>query len=128
MTWNAMRERGIAIPPFSSQEMSHLLAYLYSIDYFPRGGDGESGALLFADRGCGVCHAEPGRPSSPRGGPPLGELGSVGEPNRFAAALWNHGASLVEGDDQADLCRSTFSEGEMRDLTFFLRTLQNQPQ
>ena len=37
MIWDAMLERGIAIPPFSSDEMSHLLAYLYFIEYYPEG-------------------------------------------------------------------------------------------
>ena len=57
----------------------------------------------------------------PEDGPPVVELGSVAEPNQFAAALWNHGPPMLARIREASLRWPSFTEEEMRDLTLYLR-------
>jgi len=91
--WNHSREMipaldrmGIPYPRFSAQEMADLLAYLRSTQAPGRSGSfspgsAESGAELFASKGCAGCHR--------------GALALEARPTRysltdFAAAMWNH--------------------------------------
>jgi cytochrome c2 len=91
--WNHSREMIPALdrtevpyPRFSAQELTDLLAYLRSTGASGRAGaftpsTAESGAELFALKGCAGCHR--------------GELALEARPTRysltdFAAALWNH--------------------------------------
>jgi len=90
--WNHSREMipeldrvGIPYPRFAAQEMTDLLAYLRSTQDTGRAGfspgSAESGADLFALKGCAGCHR--------------GDLTLEARPTRysltdFAAAMWNH--------------------------------------
>jgi mono/diheme cytochrome c family protein len=91
--WNHSREMmaeldraEIPYPRFSAQDMADLLAYLRGTQEPGRAGafspsSAESGAALFASKGCAGCHRK--------------ELALEARPTRysltdFAAALWNH--------------------------------------
>ncbi len=91
--WNHSREMTseldrmeIPYPRFSSQELTDLLAYLRSTQASARAGvfspsSAQSGAALFASKGCADCHRGP--------------LALEARPTRygltdFAAAMWNH--------------------------------------
>jgi mono/diheme cytochrome c family protein len=121
MIWEALLEQGAAIQPFTSEEMSDLLAYLYFLDYYGDGGDLKRGEVLVRERGCVACHAGPDDEPGPDGGPALVELGSVVDPNEFAAAVWNHGPAMIKRLEQKDLSWPTCTEEEMRDITAYLR-------
>ncbi len=103
----------IPYPRFSSQEMTDLLAYLRSTQAPGRvaafsPGSAESGAEIFASKGCAGCHK--------------GELALEARPTRysltdFAAAMWNH--SLRTPDNPAPL-----DYEEMRRLVGYLVSTQ----
>src|SRR5512139_3005050 len=52
-----MRERRIARPTISTDEMADLAAFLYFLNYFDQPGDPSKGEWLFAQKGCVKCHA-----------------------------------------------------------------------
>jgi cytochrome c2 len=82
----ALDRREISYPQFSAQEMTDLLAYLRSTQAPGRPGEfspgsADSGASLFALKGCAACHT--------------GALALEARSTRhsladFAAAMWNH--------------------------------------
>ncbi len=65
MMWNhsyemrkRMEEKGMERPLLSSQEMTDLVAYLFSIRYFDEPGNPNRGRAVFVKGQCNVCHAK----------------------------------------------------------------------
>jgi mono/diheme cytochrome c family protein len=118
--WNHSREMKAALdrteipyPRFSAQEMTDLLAYLRSTQTPGRAtafspGSAESGAEIFALKGCAGCHR--------------GDLALEARPTRysltdFAASMWDHPFRTL--DDPAPL-----NYEEMRRLVGYLVSTQ----
>jgi len=82
----ALGRAGIPDPRFSAQEMADLLVYLRKTQGSGRAGDfspgpAESGAQLFASKGCAGCH---------KGTLTLQDRFTRYSLTDFAAAMWNH--------------------------------------
>jgi len=119
--WAKARAIGIALPQFSDQELSDLIAYIFFLQYFDPPGNVERGRGVYLQKGCIVCHSaapESGRPVAPD----LVRSGVVASPLGLSAAMWNH-APVMEGQiRELGLPWPRFVENEIRDLVAYLRT------
>jgi len=86
-----MERRGIRFPTLSSQEMSDLVAYLFSTRYFDDRGNAERGSDLFVNKQCNLCHSKKNRTLD------LSHLKGQMSPILMAQTMWNHGAKMLEG-------------------------------
>lgn len=71
---------------FSSGEMSTLLTYLWSGQFFASSGDSRRGSRVFRDKSCAACHV---------GGQAKRLTGDF-DPLRLTSALWRHGPTMLE--------------------------------
>jgi mono/diheme cytochrome c family protein len=117
----AMQAKAVAIPTLSPEEMSDIVAYLYSVRYFKQAGDPRRGVIASANKGCFDCHAlfgERGKTAVD-----LATVTGLDTPAGVLAALWKH--SII--DDPRPLKERrwpTFRGEEMADLVAYLRTLK----
>jgi mono/diheme cytochrome c family protein len=113
-----MRQLGIARPTLEGRESGDLIAFLFTVDYFERGGDVEAGRRLFSQKRCIVCHQAGGVGGVV--GPNLETIGSRTTPISLAAAMWNHGPQMAEMMRARAVVRPTFKPGELRDLVAYI--------
>ncbi|MFI5168144.1 MAG: c-type cytochrome [Thermoanaerobaculales bacterium] len=125
--WNhvpGMRERfegsELAWPQMTAVEALELTSFLYYLDYLGRPGDAGRGANLFKAKACGACH-EVGGKGSGRAGPDLAELKRFASPLFVAQAIWNHGPKMLETLQHSKIKPPTFQEGDLADLSAFIR-------
>lgn len=119
----AMKTRGIAVPPLTADQMADIVAYLYSVRYFAQPGDARKGALVATGKGCLNCHAlygERGKTASD-----LARARGIQSPGGVVAAMWNHSFFVTEQrTDQRAVARPQFTSEEMADLVAYLRSLR----
>lgn len=120
--WAKMRSMDIAVPQFSAQDLSDILAYLYFLQYYDRPGDQVAGQRIFFDKGCVLCHYAPegGKPV----GPDLSRSAAVSSPIAMCSAMWNHAPAMESLFRQREIPWPHFQEGEVRDLVAYLRSKQ----
>ena len=117
----AMEARQLTAPTLRPGEVSDLVAYLYSVQYFRQSGDPRRGVLLAVNKGCLDCHGlfgERGKPAVD-----LTTAKHLDSPAGVLAALWNH--TFVD-DPRPPRDRRpwpTLRGDEMADLMAYLRTL-----
>jgi mono/diheme cytochrome c family protein len=121
----AMESRQVTPPTLRPDEMSDIVAYLYSVRYFRQAGEPRRGVILAVNKGCFDCHGlygERGKPASD-----LTLAKDLGTPAGVLAALWNH--TFVDDPRQARDRRPwpTFRADEMADLMAYLRTVKRTP-
>jgi mono/diheme cytochrome c family protein len=112
----AMRARGIEVPRLSAGEMTDLVAYLYSMQYFAESGDARRGGRLIRTKGCVRCHSLNGS-----GGSTAGDLAQVPGMESLAgviAALWNHTLVIAEAAEEIEW--PSLSPQETADVAAFL--------
>jgi mono/diheme cytochrome c family protein len=114
-----MRERRIARPSISSAEMANLAAFLYYLDYFDPPGDPVKGESLFAERGCGRCHAVGGRGG--RVGPRLDGLKRFASPLFLAGAMWTHGPAMARKMAETQVPRPRFEGADLADILAYVQ-------
>jgi mono/diheme cytochrome c family protein len=118
----AMQGRLDSIPQLRPDEMSDIVAYLYSVRYFKQAGDPRRGVVTAVNKGCLDCHAlygERGKVASD-----LTTVAGLDTPAGVLAGLWKH--SLID-DPRPERDRRpwpVFSGEEMADLSAYLRTLK----
>ena len=117
--WEKLKDLKVAVQPFTPQQMTDLVAYLYFIRYYPPDGDLEKGKKLFHDRGCHDCHSQSA--DTKHRGPVLARMRSVKDPISFATALWNHAPDMFEATKDKLLPWPRLTGPEMRDLAAYLR-------
>ncbi len=84
-------------------------------------GDPRAGRKVYAEKGCGKCHALNG--VGPTIGPDLGRT----EPRtvtRIAGAMWNHAPEMEKAAREKGLRWPAFRGSELRDLVAFLTFLR----
>jgi mono/diheme cytochrome c family protein len=120
----AMQATFGSVPTLSPEEMSDIVAYLYSVRYFKQAGDPRRGVILSVNKGCFDCHAlfgERGKTASD-----LAAVSGIDTPAGVLAALWKH--SII--DDPRPLKERrwpTFRGDDMADLVAYLRSLKRTP-
>ncbi len=121
MMWNhssemslKMKEKGMDRPLLSSQEMSDIIAYLFSTRYFDEPGVSERGKTVFAKKQCNLCHKK---------GAKIGDLSQLKgqiSPILMAQVMWNHGPEMLEKMRKAKLPWQKMDGKEMVDLMEYL--------
>lgn len=105
----AMATRGIKVPALSSQEMAHVIVYLFSAAYADDPGSPRRGMELFKEKGCASCHQT-------GGGPSLERYRGRATPVTLSQALWMHGPTMLERMRDLGIRWPSFRGDEMRDL------------
>ncbi len=113
-----LREARTDQPLLTARQVSELMAFLFTTQYFDVLGDARAGEQLFTAKGCVQCHAIGGQGGSV--GPPLDRLGPANSPVLVAAAMWNHGPAMAEAMRQRGIARPTFQDHEMSHLIAYL--------
>ncbi len=113
-----MREAGIERPTLTPTEMSNVIAFLFTLQYYDELGDPKAGEALYATKGCVQCHEVGGRGG--RVGPGLDFLKRANSPVLVAAAMWNHGPEMAEAMKEKGIPRPTFQGKEMLDLIAYI--------
>jgi cytochrome c2 len=114
----AMKTRRIAVPRLDAADMSDIVAYLYSVQYFARPGDAKKGRDLAAQKGCLACHSIDGKAG--KGAPDLARVKGLDAPQAVIAAMWNHSFLKMEGQK---ILWPQFRADEMAHLAAFLQAL-----
>jgi mono/diheme cytochrome c family protein len=109
-----MKQLGVPRIKLTPEEARDLAGFLYTLGYFDRPGNGESGRQLFIAKGCAGCHGGAGP------GPNVDSLKQFGSPLYAAAAMWNHGPQMAETMKAKGIPRPTFTPAELRDLIAYL--------
>lgn len=109
-----MHEAGVDRPTLSAREVSDLLAFLFTAQYYDELGDAKVGERQFTTKGCVQCHSVGGRGGNV--GPPLDPLKRANSPVLVAAAMWNHGPEMAEAMKARGIVRPTFQNKEILDL------------
>ncbi len=105
----AMAARGVEVPALTSQEMAHVIVYLFSAGYADEPGSERRGAAIFEEKGCAVCHA--------RGtAPPLDRFRGRATPVTVARELWMHGPAMLERMRDTGVRWPSLTGAELRDV------------
>jgi mono/diheme cytochrome c family protein len=112
--------RGVTIPKpsLSADEVTRLIAFLFTLQYYDQPGDAKAGEQAFAAKGCVQCHEVGGKGG--RRGPSLDFLKHANSPVLVAVALWNHGPEMAEAVETRGIPRPTFTGKELGDIVAFI--------
>ena len=121
MMWNhssemslKMKEKGMDRPTLSPQEMSDIIAYLFSTRYFDEPGGSERGKTIFAKKQCNLCHTKGAKTGD------LSQLKGRISPILMAQVMWNHGPEMLEKMRKAKVPWQKIDGKEMVDLMEYL--------
>jgi cytochrome c2 len=109
----AMAARGIDVPTLSSQEMAHVIVYLFAAAYADDPGSPKRGAEIFVEKGCASCHTT-------GVGPSLERNRGRATPVTLARDLWMHGPAMLDRMRDQGIRWPSFGGDEMRHLIAFL--------
>jgi cytochrome c551/c552 len=109
-----MKEKGMDRPLLFPQEMSDIVAYLFSTRYFDEPGDPERGKSVFMRNQCNLCHVKGAKSGN------LAQLKGQISPIFMARALWNHGPEMLEKMRKAKVPWQKIDGKEMVDLMEYL--------
>jgi mono/diheme cytochrome c family protein len=119
--------RGVTIqrPTLTPEQVTSLIAFLFTLQYADQPGDPQVGEQLFGVKGCAQCHEVGGKGG--RLGPSLDFLKRANSPVLIAAALWNHGPDMVETLKAVGIERPTFAGRELADIIAFIQASPREP-
>lgn len=120
-----MKELGVTRPHLDTRETGHLIAFLYTLNYFDPPGSPKAGKKLFTQKRCVVCHQVGGTGGVV--GPNLDFLKQYGSPIFVATAMWNHGPAMAEAMRARGITRPTFTATELIDLIAYLKAASPTP-
>jgi len=121
----AMLEQGVEWPRFTPQELSNVIAFLFTAqDREVRGNPGV-GASLFVSRGCERCHAAGGQ--ARRLGPSLDELKRSLSPVLLVATMWNHSVRMDQAMQAAGVAGLAVGDTEMSDIVAYIASVGGAP-
>ena len=84
-------------------------------------GDARKGSQVFAEKGCGNCHAIHG--VGPTLGPDLGQVARQLTMTQMAGVMWNHAPAMRKLAEQKGISWQPFKGSEMRDLIAYLYSI-----
>jgi len=119
----AMEARQISRPQFEGEEMTDLIAFLYSLRYTEPAGSPHVGESVFAWRGCSRCHGD--QAQGTKVAPALRGRGQNYNSISLATALWRHGNGMYRQSQKMGLSWPTLAEGDVGDLLAFLNSPVN---
>jgi mono/diheme cytochrome c family protein len=112
--------RGVSVrkPTLSPDDVTSLIAFLFTLQYHDQPGDPKAGEQLFVGKNCVQCHEVGGKGG--RRGPSLDFLKRSNSPVLVAAALWNHGPEMAEALESRGTPRPTFTGRELADIVAYI--------
>jgi cytochrome c2 len=115
-----MLEKDLQRLPVSPQELADILTYVLTLSRRERTGDVARGQRVFMQKGCKQCHeaAAGGEGTAPA----LAKLAGSAAPAEMAAAMWNHGETMLDRMTEAGIAWPMFNEDEMADMLAYLRS------
>ncbi len=114
------QEKRVPRPRFEPGEMASLLSFLYYLGSLDPPGDGATGARLFSQKGCEICHSLGGKGGSV--GPRLDKYSRYTSPLFLTAALWDHGKRMAETMERLKVPRPTFQASDIADILAYIRS------
>ena len=115
---NHLRWVSIPKPSLSADEVTSLIAFLFTLQYYDQPGDAKAGEQAFVAKGCVQCHEVGGQGG--RRGPSLDFLKHANSPVLVAVALWNHGPEMAKAVETRGITRPTFTGKELGDIVAFI--------
>lgn len=112
------REQGVEWPLLTPQELSDVIALVFTAQQQDVHGDPVVGARLFVSKGCEQCHSSRGTNGAV--GPPLEELTRSSSPVLLAAVMWNHGAQMAEATGAGGVEGAPFAGTELPDIVAYI--------
>jgi cytochrome c len=112
--WKGIEEKRMERPTLSPQEMTDLVAYLFSTQYFDEPGNPEEGKNIFVKKQCILCHSKSTKM------PNLSALKGQISPILMAQTMWNHGPEMLEKMRKAKVSWRKIDGKEMADLMEYL--------
>lgn len=119
------REQGAEWPLLTPQELSNVIALMFTAQHQDVHGDTVVGKRLFVSKGCQRCHATTSAGGS--AGPPLDQLKRSSSPILLAAVMWNHGAQMAEATGAAGVEGATFAGTELPDIVAYILAAGRDP-
>ncbi len=124
--WAAMRQRDLAVPRLTGQEMADITAYLYTAYYFESAaGRAGRGRQLVQAKGCLGCHAV-----YRKGGNSASDLAIdnvVSTPAGQVAAMWNHARYMATQARHRSMTLPALTGQELADIATYLAALGSGP-
>lgn len=121
----AMQNQGLSYPHLSEEEMTDLIAFVYSLRYFDPPGSPVVGRSIFSWRECNLCHGEEAQGTNLA--PALRGLGKNYNSISLATALWNHGQKMYSRTQKSSLDWPTLRPKDIGDLLAFLNSPMAEP-
>ena len=119
----AMKEQQISRPQFQGEEMTDVIAFLYSLRYTEPTGSPHVGESVFTWRGCSRCHGVDAQGT--KLAPALRGRGQNFNSISLATALWRHGNGMYRQNQKMGLNWPTLIESDVGDLLVFLNSPVN---
>ncbi len=116
--WNhapRMRDSAQELRP---EEMTRLVGYLWSIQYFDEPGNPARGERVAAKKGCNSCHGVAGS-----GAPEFKSLAGSLDAIRFVSDTWRHGPDMLNRMKSANLAWPRFERNDLNDLLAYINSL-----
>jgi len=117
-----MQQRDVERHPISPQELADILSYILALGAQDQKGDPKAGRSAFVQKGCAQCHEQEDVANAI--GPAIAALRSDATPVSMAAAMWNHGGTMLERITEAGLSWPVFNDREMVDLLAYLTSFE----
>lgn len=116
--YRQMRHGNVSYPHLDSQEMAHILAFLYQAGNVDPAGDPKAGERVFNEKGCVRCHSV--HSSGGKTAPELSTVAGSGGSGAWTRAMWNHAQAMVDPVTRALGGWPQFSGSEMNDLVAYV--------
>ncbi len=113
-----MRRGNVAYPHLNTEEMAHVLAFLYQAANADRPGDPSAGERVFRDNGCSRCHSV--RQAGGNTAPDLAAPAVSGSTSAWTRAMWNHAQAMVDPVTKALGRWPQFTGSDMNNLVAYV--------
>jgi mono/diheme cytochrome c family protein len=116
--WNhapQMRDRAQELWP---EEMTRLVGYLWSIQYFDSAGDPSRGARVVEEKRCTTCHGVAGTMA-----PNFATLAGKLDAAAFVSATWQHGPEMLSEMKQKGVAWPRFAGDQLSHLLAYINSL-----
>jgi mono/diheme cytochrome c family protein len=116
--WNHAPEMRGKSQELRPEEMSRIVGYLWSVQYFEGEGDALKGLEIAATNGCIECHGDP-QGSTPRFSAFSGQM----DPIRFISGTWSHGIGMQAAMKDAAKSWPELDNTSILDLIAYINSL-----
>jgi len=120
--WEAMKNKGIAVPTFEKGEMADIIASIYGIKLNEVRGDTGKGQQVLNKKQCLSCHSLKGKGAQIA--PDFVTSAGPDEALQMVTTMWNHAPGMREKIGEKHLAWPKFDGDEMADLYAYLHSVR----